>query len=79
MTKLFHLGDYHANNNPNIDRYFPPAERTYDDTNYGMSSLTNEQMMIRSLKLENERLYNRKTYYISVEEMKPDEVKMLQY
>ena len=75
MTKLFRLGDYHANSNPNIDKYVPPAERTADETNSGMSSLTNKQMLIRLLKLENERLCNRNTYYISVEEMKPDKVK----
>ena len=61
MTELFCLGHNHANNNPNIDRYVPPTERTDDDTNSGMSSLTNKQIQIRSLKLKNERLHNRKT------------------
>ena len=61
MIEPFNLGHNHANNNPNIDGYVPPTERTDDDTNSGVSSLTNEQMQIRSLKLENERLHNRKT------------------
>ena len=78
MTPPFRIGDNNANNYPNSGDSVPSAEGTDNsDTSSGMSSLTNEQMLIKSLRLENEKLRNStsKSYFINVEEMKPDKVK----
>ena len=75
MRQSFRL---HANSYPNNGESVPPAEMTDNsDNSSGMSSLTNEQMLIKTLRLENETLRNSrsKSYFINVEEMKPDKVK----
>ena len=78
MTQPYHLREYNANSTPNGGDSVPPAVGTDNsDTSSGMSSLTNEQMLIKTLRLENESLRNStsKSYFINVEEMKPDKVK----
>ena len=75
MSQPFRL---HDNFYPNNGESVPPAEMTDNsDNSSGMSSLTNEQMLIKTLRLENETLRNSrgKSYFINVEEMKPDKVK----
>ena len=75
MSQPFRL---HVNFYPNNWESVPPAEMTDNsDNSSGMSSLTNEQMLIKTLRLENETLRNSrgKSYFINVEEMKPDKVK----
>ena len=49
----------HANSYPHNEEFVPPAEMTDNsDNSSGMSSLTNEQMLIKTLRLENETLSN---------------------